>query len=208
MTSKMKKVICTLILILTSTLWLSSCAQNSTKDNNMKLTDKKILVVFFSRTGENYAVGNITKGNTHIVAELIADITGGELCEIVPEKAYPKKYDACVEIAQKEKETSARPAIKGNITVENHDIIFVGYPNWWGDMPMPVYTFIDKNKWNGKTVIPFCTHEGSGLSDTETRIAEACKGATVRKGLAIKGYDAQNGREKTRKYIQKWIDEL
>lgn len=167
-------------------------------------TGKKVLVAFFSHAGENYAVGNITKGNTRIVAEMIAERTGGRLFEISPVKDYPTTYNDCVEVAKKEKETGARPAVRDDIAVEDYDVVFIGYPNWWGDMPMPVYTFIEKHDWAGKTVIPFCTHEGSGLSDTEKYVAKTCKGAKVEKGLAIRGATAQNDRERTEKYLAQW----
>lgn len=167
-------------------------------------TGKKVLVAYFSHAGENYAVGNITKGNTRIVAEMIAERTGGKLFEISPVKEYPSTYSACVEVAKKEKEAGARPAVREDIAVEDYDVVFIGYPNWWGDMPMSVYTFIEKHDWTGKTVIPFCTHEGSGLSSTEKYIAKACKGAKVEKGLAVRGATAQNDRERTEKYIIQW----
>lgn len=202
----MKRVLSMIGLVLASALHAMSFAQgNSQTDETMK-TDKKVLVVFFSHTGENYAVGNITKGNTHIVAEMIAEATGGRLFEIIPEKAYPKTYQECVEVAKQEKERNARPAVKGDIAVEDYDVVFIGYPNWWGDMPMAVYTFIEKHSWVGKTVIPFCTHEGSGLSGTERKIADACKGATVGKGLALRGATAQNKRDEARKAVQSWLE--
>ena len=180
---------------------------SSKTDKNMK-TDKKVLVVFFSHTGENYAVGNIEKGNTHIVAEIIAGATDGTLFEIVPEKEYPKSYNSCVEVAKREKEAGARPAVKGDIAIEDYDMIFLGYPNWWGDMPMPVYTFLEKHDWNGKTIVPFCTHEGSGLSGTEKYIAETCNGATVEKGLALRGATAQNKQEQAVAAVTTWIGRL
>lgn len=172
------------------------------------MTGKKVLVAFFSHTGENYGVGNITKGNTHIVAEMIAEETGGELFEIVPVKEYPKTYDACVDVAKQEKDSNARPDVKNDIAVEDYDVVFIGYPNWWGDMPMPVYTFIEKHDWTGKTVIPFCTHEGSGLSSTEKYITNACKGAMTEKGLAVRGTTAQNKQEQARRSVQDWIKKL
>ena len=166
-------------------------------------------MVFFSHTGENYSVGNISEGNTHIIAEMIGDATGGTLFEIVPEKDYPHdSYDEVVEIAKQEKEQKARPAIKGDVRVEDYDVIFIGYPNWWGDMPMPVYTFLEKHDWNGKMVVPFCTHEGSGLSSTEKYIAETCNGANAAKGLAVRGSTAQNNRDQARKSVNSWIDKL
>lgn len=195
-------------LVLASALHAMSFAQgNSQTDETMK-TDKKVLVVFFSHTGENYAVGNITKGNTHIVAEMIAEATGGRLFEIIPEKAYPKTYQECVEVAKQEKERNARPAVRGDIAVEDYDVVFIGYPNWWGDMPMAVYTFIEKHSWVGKTVIPFCTHEGSGLSGTERKLKDACKGATISEGLAVKGTTAQNSQPQALKIVQTWVKKV
>lgn len=201
------KHLSTIIALFLSLYSLVSCAQEKAdkatqkqETNNMK-TEKKVLVTFFSHTGENYAVGNITKGNTHIVAEMIAEKTDGTLFEIKPVKEYPKTYNACVEVAKQEKEAGARPAVKDDIAVEDYDVVFIGYPIWWDDMPMAVYTFIEKHRWTGKTVIPFCTHEGSGLSDTEKFIANACKGATMGKGLAVRGATAQNEQEQARKTI-------
>lgn len=207
-------------MFVASTLGMVSCANNnataanetkSTKENNMStsISGKKTLVVFFSHTGENYGVGNISEGNTNIIAKMIADATGCALFEIEPEEDYPHdSYDDVVEIAKQEKEQKARPAIKGDVKVEDYDVVFIGYPNWWGDMPMPVYTFLEKHDWTGKVVVPFCTHEGSGLSSTEKYIAEACKGATVARGLAVRGATAQNNREQARMAVNSWIDEL
>lgn len=169
---------------------------------------KKILVAFFSRTGENYAVGHIEKGNTHIVAEMIAAATDATLFRIEPAKPYPDDYGICTETALAEKRRNARPALRNGIALDEYDIIFLGYPNWWGDMPMPVYTFIGQHQWHGKHVIPFCTHEGSGLSDTENKLRVACSGASVMKGLAIRGHRAQNGRDDTREPITQWLEQL
>lgn len=206
------------MMIMSTAMTLMSCAVDTTKESensepteDMKTSIKggKTLVVFFSHTGENYGVGNITEGNTHIIAKMIGEATRGTLFEIVPEKKYPhNSYNAVVEIAKKEKAEKARPAVKGDVKVEDYDVIFIGYPNWWSDMPMPVYTFIEKHDWNGRTVIPFCTHEGSGLSQTEKYIAEACKGASVKKGLAIRGNTAQNNREQAKKTVTSWLDKL
>ncbi len=182
-------------------------AQNiSVKERHMNT--KKILVAFFSRTGENYAVGHIEQGNTHIVAELIASATGGTLFRIEPATPYPDDYRACTEVAQREKRSKARPALVGDIAAEEYDVIFLGYPNWWGDLPMCVYTFLEQHDWQGKIVIPFCTHEGSGLSDTENRLQEACRGASVLNGLAVRGSVAQNEREKAWKQVLEWLKQL
>lgn len=201
----MSKSIWTLLMMLTAILPVSSCAKSKTSNTN-DMENRKTLVVFFSRTGENYAVGNIKKGNTHIIAEMIAEETKGTLFQVEPIKAYPEDYNQCTEVAKYEVESNARPAIKGDIAVVDYDVVYIGYPNWWGDMPMPVYTFIEKHDWHGKTVIPFCTHEGSGLSGTESRIKKACEGAVVLKGLAIRGATAQNSQEKARKAVTDWLE--
>lgn len=183
-------------------------AQGNTSQTTVMKNSKKVLVVFFSRTGENYAVGNIEKGNTHIIAEIIAKETGGKLFRIETVKPYPDEYKACVEIAKAEKENNARPEVKDDVKVEDYDVIFIGYPNWWDDMPMVVYTFIEKHNWTGKTVVPFCTHEGSGLSGTERKLKDACKGATVSEGLAIKGTIAQNSQAQARQSVKKWLESI
>ena len=194
-------------LLLAVSLPAFSSAQN-TPVKERRMNTKKILVAFFSRTGENYAVGRIEQGNTHIVAEMIASATGGTLFRIEPATPYPDDYRACTEVAQREKRSKARPALVGDIAAEEFDVIFLGYPNWWGDLPMCIYTFLEQHDWQGKVVIPFCTHEGSGLSDTENRLRTACRGASVLNGLAVRGFVAQNEREKARKLVLEWLKQL
>lgn len=202
-----KKRILIAALLLAVSLPAFSSAQNTlVKERDMNT--KKILVAFFSRTGENYAVGHIEQGNTHIVAEMIASATGGTLFRIEPATPYPDDYRACTEVAQREKWSKARPALVGDIAAEEFDVIFLGYPNWWGDLPMCIYTFLEQHDWQGKVVIPFCTHEGSGLSDTENRLRTACRGASVLNGLAVRGFVAQNEREKARKLVLEWLKQL
>ena len=202
----MKKIMYSILTLLASTFCLEACAQDkNSNDLNMK---ENTLVVYFSRTGENYAVGNIDKGNTEIIAEMIAEKTGGTLFQIVPEKAYPDNYKECIDQAKKELNTNARPAVKGDVNIEEYDTIFIGYPNWWGDVPMPLYTLIEKHNWQGKTVIPFCTHEGSGLGSTPKKLAASCKGATFLTGLAVRGATAQNSRDEARKAVSDWLEAL
>lgn len=194
-----------IITMLFTALPFASCAQNRQNKTQEKMNDKKVLVAFFSRAGENYAVGDIEQGNTHIIAEMIAEETGGTLFQIVPVTPYPDDYTECTEVAERELNAKSRPAIKGDAAVEDYDVIFIGYPNWWGDMPMPVYTFIERHDWQGKTVVPFCTHEGSGLSGTEGKLKKACGGATVKLGLAVRGATAQNSREQARQSVANWL---
>ncbi len=198
----------TMALVLCTMFHLTSCAQGTNHNNNDKdMSNKKVLVAFFSRAGENYSVGNVKTGNTQIVAQMIADATNANLFHIKPVKEYPADYSECTEVAKNERNANARPAYKGDAKVEDYDIIFLGYPNWWGDAPMAVYTFIEAHRWSGKTVIPFCTHEGSGLSNS-SEIREACKGATVLKGLGVYGHTAQNNHAETQAAVEKWLKGL
>ena len=187
--------------------------KSSTKSlcSDKDLQSAKKLVVYFSHTGENYNVGYIEEGNTAIIANMIANATGADKFEIVPEKPYPKdSYEECIEIAQQEKRANARPAVKGDIAIEDYDVIFLGYPNWWGEVPMCVYTFIEKHDWNGKTVIPFITYEGSGMGGTDSKIAKATTGSNtlVGKGLAVQGKVAQENRTSAKKSVDNWLTGL
>ena len=167
--------------------------------------NQKVLVAFFSRADENYSVGYVDKGNTQIVAEMIADKTGGDLFHIETVEAYPADYQQCIEKAKAELQANARPALKGDVKVEDYDVIYLGYPNWWGEPPMALYTFIEKHNWNGKTVYPFITHEGSGFGGTDKRLEKACKGAKFEPGLAIPGHVAQNERAKAQQKVDNWL---
>lgn len=170
--------------------------------------EAKSLVVVFSRADENYSVGYITKGNTMILAEMIASKTGSDLFEIQPAKKYPADYDTCIDIAKKELNAKARPEILKDVEISEYDTIFFGYPIWWGDLPMCFYTFIEAHDWNGKKIIPFCTHEGSGLAGTERNLKRALKGAEIMKGLAVRGSTAQNDKSGAERAIDSWLNGL
>ena len=170
-------------------------------------SDAKILVLYFSRADENYGVGVIEKGNTQIIAEMIAEETGGDLFHIERDTPYPAAYDACTDEAKTEQNNNARPALKEDIDISSYDVIFFGYPNWWGDMPMHVYTFLENHDFTGKIVLPFCTHAGSGLSGTVNTLKNKCSGATVTSGLAIPGTTAQNKQDEAKKSVQDWLGE-
>ena len=165
----------------------------------------KSLVVYFSRTGENYAVGNISEGNTAIIAKMIAEKTGSDIFEIIPEKDYPASYKACTDVAKDEQKQKARPAYKGVVDTSGYDTIYIGYPIWWGDMPMVFYTFLEKHDLGGKTILPFCTHEGSGVSGTDGKIKRLYKNATVKQALAVRGATAQKERSKAEKAVDEWM---
>lgn len=154
-------------------------------------SNEKILVAYYSRTGEEYGLGNITKGNTAIVAEIIAKQTGGDLFEIKPVTPYPDSYEECKKVASREKATKARPPFVGDIDISGYDTIFVGYPIWYGDAPQIVYTFLESHDFSGKKIVPFCTHGGSGLSSTDQNIMLTCPNAKVLQGFEMRGSIAQ-----------------
>ena len=171
-----------------------------------------ILVVYFSRTGEQYNVGVIDKGNTSIVAEMIAEKTGADLFEVIPaDDHYPMTYKDLTDVAKKEQNDNARPEYAGSAPdLSKYDTIFIGAPVWWGDWPMIMYTFFENNKdgLSGKTLIPFSTHEGSGLSGFDKKLASACPDSTVRDGLAIRGQDCQNNKDNIRAKVDEWVTGL
>ncbi|MBQ6296900.1 MAG: twin-arginine translocation signal domain-containing protein [Selenomonadaceae bacterium] len=154
-------------------------------------SNEKILVVYYSRTGEEYGLGNISKGNTAIVAEIIAKQTGGDLFEIKPVTPYPDSYEECKTVASREKATKARPPFIGDVDISGYDTIFVGYPIWYGDAPQIVYTFLESHDFSGKKIVPFCTHGGSGLSSTDQNIMLTCPNAKVLQGFELRGSVAQ-----------------
>ncbi|WP_042706655.1 flavodoxin [Methanomicrobium mobile] len=152
----------------------------------------KILIVYYSRKGENYWNGglkNLEKGNTERVAEFIRKAVGGDIFEVDTVKPYSESYNTCIEEAKAELRANARPEIKAYPPdFESYDTIFIGYPNWWGTMPMCMFTLLEKYDFTGKTVIPFCTNEGSGMGGSERDLKNICRGATIKAGLSIRGY--------------------
>ena len=156
----------------------------------------KNLIVYYSRKGQNYWNGTIkdlAKGNTEIVAEMIQQAVGGDLFEVETVKPYAKDYYDCIDEAQKELRANARPEIKGFVDdISKYDTIVVGYPNWWGTMPMCMFTFLEHYVLSGKKIVPFCTNEGSGMGSSERDLKKICGGATVVSGLSIHGAEAAN----------------
>ena len=132
------------------------------------------LIVYYSRKGQNYWNGSIVdlaKGNTERVAEFVQKAVGGDLFEIETVREYSKDYMVCIEEAKAELREGARPELKKYPeSIEQYDTIFVGYPNWWGTMPMCVYTFLEHFDLTGKKIVPFCTNEGSGLGGSEREL--------------------------------------
>ena len=211
--SNMKKIFIAFLALALCGICMTLSAKNtSTEKKTMENTNKnrKVLVAYFSRTGEQYSVGNITEGNTAIIAKMIAAKTGGDLFEIkVAKDNYPKGYSALTDYAKEEKQKKARPEIVGKVAkFADYDTVFIGYPNWWSDMPMPVYTFLESYDFTNKNVVPFCTHEGSGIGGTENNVKNAAKGSKPLKGFAIYGHTAQNERTEAEKKVSQWLKEI
>lgn len=166
-----------------------------------------MVVVFFSRAGENYEVGEVTVGNTAKLAQEVARRTDSPMIEIARTEPYPERYAATSEMVQEEQRVNVRPlfTLSGDTdALDSSDTVFLGYPIWCGDMPMPVYAFLESRDWSGKTIYPFCTHGSSGLGRTPERIAAITK-TTVKPGLAVMGTDAQNNASKAAEAVSGWI---
>lgn len=165
------------------------------------------LVIYFSRSGENYFGGvlkNIEKGNTEVIAEYIQEFAGADLFKVEPKDEYPADYMECIDVAKKEQQNDARPELKESLeSIDGYDTIYIGFPNWWGTLPMPMFTQLEKLDFEGKTVKPFVTHEGSGFGSSQSDLSKLCKGAEIKKGLSIPGagvYDAKD-------MVKVWIGE-
>lgn len=182
--------------------------EDTSSDSSTSDSDSRILVAYFSRAGENYNVGTVEKGNTQIMAEMIAEETGGTLFKIETVTPYPSNYDECTDVAKQEQNDNARPELKEVVdNFDDYDTIILGYPIWWGDMPMAMYTFLESYDFSGKTVLPFNTHEGSGEAGTTGKIQSALPQATVLEGLAVQGKTAQEDRDETMTTIQEWLSQ-
>ncbi|MCR3761659.1 flavodoxin [Clostridium felsineum] len=172
----------------------------------MDLKDKKCLIAYFSRKGNNYVDGgikNLAVGNTEVAAEIIRKVIDGDIFCIDSVKEYPKDYTEATNVAKEELNLNARPNLSDKVeNMEDYDVIILGYPNWWGTMPMPVFTFLEEYNFSGKTILPFCTHEGSGLGHSEKDIKKVCSNSDILSGLAIRG-SSVNAAEKS---IVSWLE--
>jgi flavodoxin len=143
----------------------------------------KILVAYFS-----------WNGNTRVIANQIHQSVGGDIFEIKTVNPYPKEYRPTTEVAKQEQEANARPALSTQVNgMDSYDVVFVGYPNWWGTLPMALFTFLEQYDFSGKAIIPFCTHEGSALGRSVIDIKKLCPQSTVLEGLAIRGGSVNSG---------------
>ena len=190
----------------------SGCnAQNKQENTNTKTQSNNNamnkIVIFFSHAGDNYSVGNIEVGNTKIVADYISEITGADQYEIVTHKYDGMAYMPLINLAQEEANKGELPPYEGAAPdLSKYDTVFIGGPVWWGTYPQVMFTFFKKhgNDLKGKTVIPFTTHEGSGLASCVEDVEAAFPGANVTKGFSIYGHEVRSGKAK----VEKWLKGL
>ena len=184
----MKRIILTAILSLAA---LTASAQT--------------LVVYYSKPGETYTpdgIINLKKGNTQEVAERIQKLARADIFRVETVKTYPDDHMNLIEVAKEELNAKARPAIKGDIDISKYDTIYIGWPCWWGTLPMCMFTFIEKHDWTGKTVIPFTTHEGSGFGQSLRDLKAAIPAATIKKGLSIQGSKVKSAQAQIEKFVK------
>jgi flavodoxin len=158
-----------------------------------KMGEKHILVSYFSHSG-----------NTRVIANEINNNVGGDVFEILAVNPYPNDYDDVVEQAGKELREQYRPKLKTKVeNMESYNVVFVGYPSWWGTIPMPVATFLSEYDFSGKTIAPFCTNEGSGLGRSVTDIKKLCPKSTILDGLAVRGGDVKKAQNEVSEWLRK-----
>ena len=168
----------------------------------MNYKDKKSLIIYFSRADENYAVGYIEKGNTEVIAEYIQELIGADIFKVERKIPYAKDYDTCIEEAKNEIYNNMRPEIINTLdNINDYEVIYVDGPIYWGYLPQPMVTQLEKLNWNGKIVRPFSTHEGSGLGNVVSQLKSLCAGAEICEGLAIKGSSVNSSKSK----VEDWI---
>ena len=177
--------------------------QNEQKSNSGNMS--KSIVIFFSHAGDNYSVGVIDTGNTKIVADYISEITGADQFEIVTHKYDGMAYTPLIELAKKEAAAGELPPYEGTAPdLSDYDTVFIGGPVWWGTYPQVMFTLFKDINLDGKTVIPFTTHEGSGLASCASDVRKAFPKAKVTGEFSIYGHEVRGGKAK----VEKWLKGL
>ncbi len=199
--------------ILTAALALlmaSGCNAQNKQENAKTLTQSNTqamnkIVIFFSHAGDNYSVGNIEVGNTKIVADYISEITGADQYEIVTHKYDGMAYTPLIELAKKEAAAGELPPYEGTAPdLSGYDTVFIGGPVWWGTYPQVMFTLFKDINLDGKTVIPFTTHEGSGLASCASDVRKAFPKAKVTGEFSIYGHEVRSGKAK----VERWLKGL
>ena len=186
------------------------CHDSFASNDKIKEDKKpKAAIVFFSRPGMNYWHGGtkeLQKGNTARMAGMIRKATNADVYEIVPQVPYPFNYRETTEVAQKEKTQDARPQIKNAIPdLSQYEVVFLGHPIWWSDMPMIMRTFLDQAHLEGKKIAHFCTHEGSGFGSSDRDLRMRAKNVEFLKPLAVAGTEVDDSEEEIRNWAEKQL---
>lgn len=204
-----------LMLFAAATIAVGCNGQNNDNENN-KMVNKNIvkqskqttmnkIVIFFSHAGDNYNVGNIEVGNTKIVANYISELCGADQYEIITHKYDGMAYTPLIKLAQDEANRGELPPYEGKVPdLSQYDTVFIGGPVWWGTYPQVMFTLFKDINLDGKTVIPFTTHEGSGLANCASDVKNAFPKANVTHGFAIYGHEVRSGKGK----VEKWLNQL
>ena len=164
----------------------------------------KSLVIYFSRADENFSVGYITKGNTEVIAEYIKEFTDADLFKVERKIPYARDYDTCLKETKEEKEQNARPELAHELTsIEGYDTIYIGSPIYWGTMPQPMFTQLEKLNFEGKNVRVFTTHEGNGIGNVLNDVKSICYNANVSdNALSVFGQEEKEKRQE----VMNWIN--
>ena len=182
----------------------AGAVKNQRSATDGKAKDGKALVVFFSHAGDNYSVGNIKVGNTKIVAGYISEMTGADQFEIVTHKYDGMAYRPLCDLAKEEQQKGELPPFEGEPgDLSQYKTVFIGGPVWWGTWPQVMFTFFKKYDLSGKTIIPFTTHEGSGLGNCVKDVKKAYPNATVLDGFSMYGHDVREGKGRVEKWLKK-----
>ena len=202
---KIKSIIMTAFALLMATGCNGQNNKNNENDNKIEKAMSKSIVIFFSHAGDNYAVGNIEVGNTKIVADYISEIAGADQFEIVTHKYDGMAYTPLIELAKEEANKGELPPYEGATPdLSQYDTVFIGGPVWWGTYPQVMFTLFKDINLDGKTVIPFTTHEGSGLASCVSDVKKAFPKANVSQGFSIYGHEVRTGKAK----VEKWLKGL
>jgi flavodoxin len=173
--------------------WRSIKVKRALSPSSSPVNGGNILVAYFSHSG-----------NTHVIADKIHESVGGDIFEIVAVDPYPRDYNAVVAQARKELDEDYRPKLRTNVeNMGSYNMVFLGYPNWWSTIPMPVATFLSEYDLSGKTIMPFCTHEGSGLGRSVMDIKKLCPKSTILDGLAVRGSNVKKAQNEVSEYLRK-----
>ena len=196
------------IILATLALMLATGCQGQTKQEvkqEKQNTMNKSIVIFFSHAGDNYSVGNVEVGNTKIVADYISEIAGADQFEIVTHKYDGMAYTPLINLAKEEANNGELPPYEGDAPdLSQYDIVFIGGPVWWGTYPQVMFTLFKDINLDGKTVIPFTTHEGSGLASCVSDVKKAFPKAKVTGEFSIYGHEVRSGRAR----VEKWLKGL